>query len=129
MRVPGWLVGANLGFAVLFAVAAALQYNDPDPLRWIALYAGAAGATVAALHARGGWRAALVVAALAAGWAAVLWADVAGGVEATDLWRKMSEKGGKVEEYREAGGLTLVAAWLLVTGLVGRARRQASTAV
>lgn len=120
MRRSPWLVGANLAFAALFAVAAALQYNDPDPLRWVALYAGAAAATIAALHARGGWRAALVVAAVAGLWAALLWSDVLGRVEATDLWRKMSAKGGKVEEYREAGGLTLVAAWLTASGLLGR---------
>jgi hypothetical protein len=123
VRRSPWLVGANLAFAALFAVSAALQYNDPDPVGWIALYAGAAAAAVAALHARGGWRAALLVAAVAAGWAAILWSDVLGRVEATDLWRKMSEKGGKVEEYREAGGLTIVAGWLALVGLLGRRPR------
>ncbi len=118
---PGpWLVGANLGVAGLCLIAAALQHNDPDPLRWIALYVAAAVASVAALHVRGGWRAALGVAAVTAVWAAITWADVAGGVAADDLWRKMSEKGGAVEAYREAAGLTIVATWLLVVGLLGR---------
>ena len=118
---PGpWLVAINLAVAGLGLVAAALQHNDPDPLRWIALYVAAALAGVAALHVRGGWRAALAVAAVAAVWAAITWADVAGGVAADDLWRKMSEKGGKVEAYREAAGLTIVATWLLAVGLLGR---------
>ena len=115
-----WLVGANLVVAGLCVTAAVLQLNDPDPLRWIALYLVAAAAGVAALHVRAGWRAALAVAALAAVWAAITWADVLGAVAATDLWRKMSEQGGKVEAYREAAGLTIVAAWLLAVGLVGR---------
>ena len=56
-------------------------------------------------------------------WAAIVWAGVLGRVEATDLWRKMSEKGGKVEEMREAGGLSLV---FLGCGLAAlRARRYA----
>jgi hypothetical protein len=124
---PRPLIAANLIVAGLCLVAATLQYNDPDPLRWIALYGAAAVATVAALHARGGWRAALLVAAVAATWAAIVWSGVVGQVAADDLWRKMSEKGGKVEEYREAGGLTLVAAWLLAAGLLGRRSAPAPT--
>ena len=115
-----WLTAANLAFAALFVVAAALQYNDPDQLRWIALYGGAAAAALAARHVAGGWRAALLVAVVAAIWAAITWSDVVGHVEVTDLWRKMSEQGGAVEQYREAGGLTIVAAWLLAIGLAGR---------
>jgi hypothetical protein len=123
VRVSPWLAGVNLVFAALCLIAAGLQYNDPDPVRWIALYVAAAAATVAALHTPSGWRAALLVAAVAAVWAAVLWSDVVGGVAPTDLWRKMSEKGGKVEEYREAGGLTIVAAWLALAALLGRRAR------
>lgn len=117
-----WLVVVNLAFAGLCLTAVALQYNDPDPLRWGALYGAAAVSTVAALHHRRGWRAAAVVGLVAGVWAAIVWAGVLGRVEATDLWRKMSEKGGKVEEYREAGGLTLVAAWLGAMAAVGRRR-------
>ena len=48
-----------------------------------------------------------------------------GHVGATDFVRKMSEKGGKVEEMREAGGLTIVVAWLLVSARAGwRASRR-----
>jgi hypothetical protein len=119
------LVAANVLFVVLFLISAGLQYNDPDPIRWAVLYTGAAAATVAALHLRGGWIAAFVVVVIAAVWAATLWYSVAGHVQLSDFWRKMSEKGGKVEEMREAGGLSIVAAWLTVSGLAGlrRSRR------
>jgi hypothetical protein len=122
VKHPPWLVALNLLFAALFVVSAGLQHNDPDPLRWVALYGAAAGATVVALHVRGAWAAAALLGLVAAAWAAFLWYGVNGHVEASDAWRKMSEKGGKVEELREAGGLTIVAAWLAVSTLAGRRR-------
>jgi len=119
VKHSGLLVALNVVFAALFVFSAGLQYNDPDPIRWAALYGGAAVATVAALHLRGGWVVAVLVGLVAAVWAATLWQSVAGYVEVSDAWRKMSEKGGKVEELREAGGLSIVAAWLAVSGLAG----------
>ncbi len=126
MKHPGILVAANVLFAAMFLLSAGLQYNDPDPGAWIAVYVAAAAATLAALHVRGGWVAAAAVGLVAAAWAGWLWASIAGHVEATDLWRKMSEKGGKVEELREAGGLTIVVAWLALTARAGwrRSRRR-----
>ena len=95
-------------FALLCAISAALQYNDPDPVRWIVLYLAAGAAAVVAWRQPRAWAAPLVVAVVALVWAVLLWAGVAGTVETSDLWKKMSEKGGKVEEMREAGGLSLV---------------------
>jgi hypothetical protein len=116
---PGWLVALNVVFALLFVVSAGLQYNDPDPVRWAALYGGAAVTTVLALHTRSGWIAAAVVGVVAAVWGGWLWHLVIGHVLFSDFWRKMSEKGGKVEEMREAGGLTIVCTWLSVSSLLG----------
>ena len=36
----------NLIFCLLFIFSAALQYNDPDPLRWMLLYAAACGVSL-----------------------------------------------------------------------------------
>jgi len=116
---PGWLIALNVLFALLFLVSAGLQYNDPDPLRWVALYGGAAVVTVLALHTRRGWIGTLAVGAIAALWAAWLWQGLVGYVELSDLWLKMSEKGGKVEEMREAGGLSIVVGWLAVASRAG----------
>lgn len=101
------LVSTSL-FALLCAISAALQYNDPDPVRWIVLYLAAGVAAVIAWARPAAWIAPLLVAVVAIAWAALLWAGVVGTVETSDLWKKMSEKGGKVEEMREAGGLSLV---------------------
>jgi hypothetical protein len=40
------LSACNWLMAALFGLSAVLQYNDPDPLSWIALYAAAAAACV-----------------------------------------------------------------------------------
>ncbi len=108
-------------FAILCLTSAGLQWNDPDPWAWVAIYLAAAAATVTALVRPSAWWAPVVVGAVAVGWGGWLWSRVAGIVEVTDLWRKMSEKGGAVEEMREAGGLTIVA---VACGLAAwRARR------
>jgi hypothetical protein len=124
-KLPGWLVATNLLFALLFVISAGLQYNDPDPVRWAALYGAAAVATVLALHTGRGWLAAGAVGVVAAVWGGWLWHEVIGHVLFSDFWRKMSEKGGKVEVMREAGGLTIMCTWLSVSSLVGwqRSRR------
>lgn len=118
-------VAASWVFAVLFAVCVLLQLNDPDPVVWMAMYGAAALSAAAVPYWRRGWVVAAVVAAVAAAWALALWSGVAGAVETSDLWRKMSEKGGRVEEMREAGGLTIVALWLGAAAWIGRRRAAA----
>lgn len=123
--LPRWLVALNSLFAALFVVAVGLQYNDPDPIRWMALYGGAAIATVLAFHSRSGWLLAGLVGVVAAIWGGWLWSQVLGRVVPSDLWLKMSEKGGAVEVLREAGGLTIVCTWLSVSSLIGWRRARA----
>ena len=95
-------------FALLCVTSAALQYNDPDPLRWIAIYlAGGVSAMVAILR-RPLWWAALLVALAAVIWGTNILMSIIDVVELSDLWRKMSEKGGHAEELREAIGLFIV---------------------
>jgi hypothetical protein len=53
---------------------------------------------------------------IAAAWAAYLASQVFGVVGVSDLWMKMSEKGGAVEVGREAAGLAIIAAALLGCG-------------
>jgi hypothetical protein len=108
--------------AALLATCVALQYNDPDPARWIAIY-GAGALISAALPAR---RAAALPAALvgvfALAWAAYLVHRTWGAIDLADLTGKMSEKGGAVEEGREAGGLAIGGAWLLAGAALRRRR-------
>ena len=115
--VPRWFVAVCWALAVLFAISVGLQVNDPDPIRWMALYGGA-GLAVGLLPARR-WvsLACFAVGLFAAGWGAYLAQQVFGVIHVSDLWLKMSEKGGAVEVGREAGGLAIVAVGLIACGV------------
>ena len=118
---PRWYTAVCWVFAALFAVCVALQYNDPDPIRWMAIY-GAALVASAALPlvraARWSRPLAYLTAAIAAVWGTVLLVRVWGVISPSDLVEKMSEKGGAVEEGRECGGLLIVAVWLAIAATV-----------
>lgn len=100
--------------AILFSLCAGLQVNDPDPMRWMAFY-GASAISAALLQSR---RVFAIPAAIlgfaAASWGIYLFKQVKGVLVLSDLWMKMSEKGGAVEVGREAGGLAIVAVFLLL---------------
>jgi hypothetical protein len=113
-------------FGALFGVCVALQINDPDPIRWMAIYGAAMVASVALpMQRTRAWSrwAAVIVAAGCAAWAAYLVWRIWGKVSLADFVGKMSEKGGAVEEEREAGGLGIAAVWLAIAAaLRGRWR-------
>jgi hypothetical protein len=104
--------------AILFLFAVAVQYNDPDPLRWMAIYGLAALACGLWLARRlPRWMPA-VVGISALGWAATLAPGVVGRVSIGDLFESYAMKSAPVEEAREMGGLLIVAAWMAVLVLV-----------
>ena len=117
MRVSTALMGC------LFLLAVAVQYNDPDPLTWMAIYGAAA---VACFLVVGGrlprWLPALVglVALL---WAMTLAPGVVGRVAPGDLFGEVGMASPVIEEAREMIGLLIVATWMLL--LLGAARRYA----
>jgi len=113
--VPRWFTFICWVLAVLFAVFVALQLNDPDPIRWMVIY-GAAALSCALLPARKRVAVlAVVVGLIAAAWGAYIGSQVFGQVAISDLWLKMSEKGGAVEVGRETGGLAIVAVAMFAT--------------
>jgi len=115
----------DLTMALLFAFAAAVQFNDPDPIRWIAIYGAACALSLVAFFIRR----VTPVLTLAVFGIAMVWAVVIafGGPAASeyghmfDAWEMKSPS---VEEAREASGLLIVAVWMMV--LVIRARRRGS---
>lgn len=121
--VPRWFIAICWVLAVLFALCVGLQVNDPDPARWMALY-GAAAIASAVLPARRLFAAtAMLVGLAAAAWGAYLANQVLDQLEISDLWMKMSEKGGAVEVGREAAGLAIVALGLIGTSTFRATRR------
>ena len=117
---------ASAVMAVLFFACVALQYNDPDPVSWMAMY-GAAAVVCAAHALRGRVPAALplVVAGVALAWGAFTVTHIQGRFEWHHLAETMHAGTPQIEESRESLGLFIVAAWMLL--VAAGARRAGST--
>jgi hypothetical protein len=101
--------------AALLAFAALVQLNDPDPFRWIALYAVAAAVSAAAAAGRPLPPAVSgVVSALSLAWAAKILAGGPTGADYLHMFDAWEMRSVAVEEAREASGLLVAGAWLAV---------------
>ena len=107
----------NLVFLLAFLLAALLQYNDPDPIRWVAIYIAAA--TLCKLQhfkqITPIFPVLLLIICLA--WIGMLVPSVTQGVAWTDILDSLAMKTKAVEEAREIGGLVLVASWSAVIAI------------
>ena len=114
--------------AVLLLSFAVVQYNDPDPVRWMAIYgAGALVSALAAFRARAAWVPAAAVGAVALAWSAYWASGVIGrhvDVGEVVAVTRMIDTG--VEEVRETLGLAIVAAWMAVIAVWGRRAARAA---
>jgi len=112
---------ASAVMALLFFVCILLQYNDPDPVQWMAIY-GAATIVCGAYAWRGRMPAAvpLVVAGVAILWGVFIALDIHGHFEWHHLAESMHAGTPQIEESRESLGLFIVAAWMLAIALGGR---------
>lgn len=113
---------ADAVMLLLFTFGAAVQFNDPDPVRWIAVYGLAAIACLLSLVNRLHWAfpALLCVATLV--WSAALAPHVVGRVPFGDMFGAFEMKNVRIEESREMYGLLIIAAWMAVVAV--RARRR-----
>ena len=111
---------ANLLFCLAYLASVAVQFNDPDPLRWVAVYGAAALCCLAWERRWGPPRLPAALAVLAGVWSVVLLADIPADVA---LGRSLTEWQMKVdgsELVREVGGLAFVATWM---GILARRPR------
>ncbi len=99
--------------ALLFAYSALLQFNDPDPIRWIALYAAAAVVSAASIFVSIPRSVFIGLSIVAGTWAAALVPGILSAAAFTGT-----------EEEREFGGLVLV---VVANVVLWRPGRQAST--
>ena len=106
---------------LLFGIGAAVQLNDPDPLRWFAVYALAAVACLLSLLRRLQWAFPALLGAIAVVWAATIVPRVVGRVPFGDMFGAWEMHDIGIEESREMYGLVLIAAWMATLAL--RARR------
>ena len=123
----GLWTAANVIMLLAFLFSVAVQYNDPDPLRWMAVYGAAAAVCCAELVRRTRLGYPLAVALVALGWAATIAPRVLGVVRFADMFAEFEMKNAGVEESREMYGLLIVAVWMglvaLATGLRSARRR------
>lgn len=115
----------NAGFGVLFLISAALQLNDPDPLRWVLIWAAAAAACLLQRRVTWDWLLAGATCAAALLWAALLAPSALPGLELGDLAKKMKAETPQIELGRELLGLLIIAVWMAVLVFLG-SRRAAS---
>ena len=116
---------ANAGVAVLFIVSAAIQLNDPDPVRWIALYGSAAAACLLWRRGRQAWMLAGLVGLAASIWAVTL-APVLPELRFGEMFRSMKADTPSIEKSRELLGVLIVVAWMVVLIGVSFRRRARS---
>jgi hypothetical protein len=112
--------------AALFALSAVLQWNDPDPVAWMLLYAAAAILAGLAMAGRAPLAGLAVLAGVCAVWMALLSGSMADFLARGD-WSLLvaTMKAGEplIEESREFLGLGLVLLWSLLALLpAGRVR-------
>jgi hypothetical protein len=112
----------NALFALLFLASALLQYNDPDPLRWAALY-GAAALACVLRRSTAGTIVAVATGGIALVWAASLAPRVLPVLRPGDLFGSMKAATPIIEESREMLGLLIVATWMVVLLAVRRSQR------
>lgn len=99
-------------FALLFVFAVVVQFNDPDPLKWVLIYAAAAWTSVLSALGRVTRLLPSGVAAVALLWAATIVPRVVGQVPFADMFREWEMQNAGVEESRELYGLILIALWM-----------------
>ena len=95
-------------FALLFLFGALVQYNDPDPLRWMAIYLAASVSCFFAGFNNIGWQFPAAVAVVALVWA-LIWAPQAfPNVRIEEMFESWEMKNVRVEEGREMYGLFII---------------------
>jgi hypothetical protein len=121
------MLGINAAIAALFALAAALQFNDPDPTRWIFIYLAAALASALWGRLPWSWMLAALVGLTALVWAAWIGFAMSEWVRPDVMFEPMQSRGGAVEQSRELYGLGIIAAWMAWLAVSGRRLRRSDT--
>jgi transmembrane protein TMEM220 len=115
-RIANWFMTA------LFVFSTVVQYNDPDPIRWMAIYGSATIACLQVGRHRYHHLLPIGVGLAAAAWAGSMLPTMFAEVRFMDLFKSMSDKGGSAELAREFTGLLIVTGWMAVLSLVARRR-------
>ena len=111
----------NALMALVFLMAVVVQYNDPDPLRWMAIYGAACVVSVMAMLQRRVRPAVpLIIGAVALAWSVSIIFGGPGGANYLHMFDAWEMQSVNVEQAREATGLLIVMAWMVVLALRGK---------
>lgn len=119
---------ANCIMLLMFLFSAAVQFNDPDPLAWMAIYGTAAVVCGLELRRRTPVWVPVAVALVALVWAGTLLSR-ARDVAISSLFAEWEMRDAGVEEAREMYGLMIVSVWMITIGVAAhmRARQKKNT--
>jgi len=107
-------------FTALFLLSASLQWNDPDPARWIAGYLVAAGLSLAGSFGRVPVVPNAAAALAFAAWFATLAASLPNAP--SEAFTSFHMQAASHEEPREAVGLLIAAVWTAALAVTGARR-------
>ena len=101
--------------AILFLFCVGVQYNDPDPVRWMTIYGLAMAACLLFVSGRLRWPFPAAVGVAALFWAASVVPHLMGkNIPMNEVFGTMRMISEPVEEAREMGGLLVVVFWMLI---------------
>ena len=120
-----WTI-ANAAMLLAFIFSVVVQFNDPDPERWAAIYAAAAIVAGLEITRRAGVVAPLIVGAIAAVWAGTIAPRVLGKVRFSDMFAEFEMANVGIEESREFYGLCFIALWMAAVAIAAWRRRSRS---
>jgi hypothetical protein len=108
------LLALDVFMGLYFIFAAAVNHNDPDPIRWMSIYLAAAVCCGFSFAGRLPWAASAALGAIALVWAATIAPQVVGKVSFRSMFAtwKMTTPG--IEDAREMYGLLIVVVWMAV---------------
>jgi hypothetical protein len=108
--------------ALMFVFSVVVQYNDPDPVRWMTIYGLAALSCLWGLRGPVPWPAPAVVGVASLVWALTLAPTVLGHVRFGEMFESFEMHEVRVEQGREMGGLLIVTAAMVVLLVLHRRR-------
>ena len=106
-----------------FVFSVIVQFNDPDPLLWAAIYAAAAIVCLVELRRRTHPGIPAALAGIALAWAATIAPRVVGKVRFSAMFAEFEMANAGVEESREMYGLLFIALWTIAVALAAWRRR------
>ena len=106
-----------------FVFSVIVQFNDPDPYTWAAIYGAAAIVCVLELRRRTHPLVPAGIAAVALAWAATIAPRVLGKVRFSAMFAEFEMANAGIEESREMYGLTFIALWMIAVAIAAWRRR------